>query len=482
MRDKFGLEFRIVDTELVKQLRRERGIHVNPWTHFPRLITSIDFLKRERPLRLFRDVLPPTADLPAHVRPADRRRGPQRRARPVVASTPTDSQRPRRSGPRPALRAQAVPDRHAAQRLPGELHGAARAARQPAVRPQRASRPRSSSRRVMVRRLKSDLVDCEGQPRSRSASSKPLEVDYTDEEREVHAAPRASTSRARDRSRPQREGERSRPSSCSRCSRSGCSRRPRRSRRTLAQAPRHHRGASDEARRRCGSIERILRRAIARDRGGLRRRRRCDEAAETEAVDSGRAVGCELSSRRERAPRASCASWARAARAAGRLEGRSADRAGSKTTSGPSGAVDRRAGHHLHRVPRHAELAARAPRQPRPRRRATALMLMYGGMDHEQRETIKAAFQADPERVAGPHPARDRRRREGIDLQNHCYRSIHFEIPWNPNRWSSATAASTATASSRPRCSSTTSSAKDYRREQAEPTPGSATSRATWSS
>jgi SNF2 family DNA or RNA helicase len=58
MRDKFGLDFRIVDSSLMKELRRRRGIHVNPWTHFPRLITSIDFLKRDRPLRLFREVLP----------------------------------------------------------------------------------------------------------------------------------------------------------------------------------------------------------------------------------------------------------------------------------------------------------------------------------------------------------------------------------------------------------------------------------------
>src|SRR5262249_21633300 len=47
MRDKFGLDFRIVDSELLRQLRRGRGLHVNPWTHHPRLITSIDFLKRE---------------------------------------------------------------------------------------------------------------------------------------------------------------------------------------------------------------------------------------------------------------------------------------------------------------------------------------------------------------------------------------------------------------------------------------------------
>lgn len=58
MRDKFGLEFRIVDSSLMKDLRRSRGLHVNPWTHFPRLITSIDFLKRERIMRLFREVLP----------------------------------------------------------------------------------------------------------------------------------------------------------------------------------------------------------------------------------------------------------------------------------------------------------------------------------------------------------------------------------------------------------------------------------------
>lgn len=55
MRDKFGLEFRIVDSGLMKELRRQRGIHVNPWVHFPRLITSIDFLKRDRPLHLFRE-------------------------------------------------------------------------------------------------------------------------------------------------------------------------------------------------------------------------------------------------------------------------------------------------------------------------------------------------------------------------------------------------------------------------------------------
>src|SRR5947209_13148737 len=40
MHEKFGLEFRIVDTAYLKRLRREQGIHANPWTSFPRLVAS----------------------------------------------------------------------------------------------------------------------------------------------------------------------------------------------------------------------------------------------------------------------------------------------------------------------------------------------------------------------------------------------------------------------------------------------------------
>jgi SNF2 family DNA or RNA helicase len=70
MRDKFGMEFRIVDTAMLQDLRRRRGIHVNPWIHFPRLITSVDFFKRERPLRLFRETLP-SGDEPTYPRKYD---------------------------------------------------------------------------------------------------------------------------------------------------------------------------------------------------------------------------------------------------------------------------------------------------------------------------------------------------------------------------------------------------------------------------
>ncbi|GAB3723363.1 DISARM system SNF2-like helicase DrmD [Nocardiopsis nanhaiensis] len=67
MRDKFGLGFRVVDADLVRRLRRERGLYANPWTHYPRLIVSIDWLKRERPRRMLREILPTSPRYPRTV-------------------------------------------------------------------------------------------------------------------------------------------------------------------------------------------------------------------------------------------------------------------------------------------------------------------------------------------------------------------------------------------------------------------------------
>ena len=53
MAEKFGLEFKIIDRDSVLKMRREYGPTINPWASFPRLITSIDYLKTEHPRRLF---------------------------------------------------------------------------------------------------------------------------------------------------------------------------------------------------------------------------------------------------------------------------------------------------------------------------------------------------------------------------------------------------------------------------------------------
>ena len=92
-----------------------------------------------------------------------------------------------------------------------------------------------------------------------------------------------------------------------------------------------------------------------------------------------------------------------------------------------------RAGHHLHRVPGHPELAARGPRRE-GFTGGDRLLTMYGGMDSKDRERIKAAFQTDPEQSPVRILLATDAASEGIDLQNHCSRLIHYEIPWNPNR------------------------------------------------
>jgi len=45
LRRKFNLEFEIIDSESTFQLRRRLGIDTNPWKAFPRIITSMDYLR-----------------------------------------------------------------------------------------------------------------------------------------------------------------------------------------------------------------------------------------------------------------------------------------------------------------------------------------------------------------------------------------------------------------------------------------------------
>jgi hypothetical protein len=62
------------------------------------------------------------------------------------------------------------------------------------------------------------------------------------------------------------------------------------------------------------------------------------------------------------------------------------------------------------------------------------LMTMYGGMDSDEREEVKAAFQSAPDISLVRILLATDAAAEGLNLQNHCYRLIHYEIPWNPNR------------------------------------------------
>jgi superfamily II DNA or RNA helicase len=56
MREKFGLEFTIVNSELMAQVRRTHGLHANPFQLLPRVIVSMAWLPQIRAQRLLRDV------------------------------------------------------------------------------------------------------------------------------------------------------------------------------------------------------------------------------------------------------------------------------------------------------------------------------------------------------------------------------------------------------------------------------------------
>ena len=61
--------------------------------------------------------------------------------------------------------------------------------------------------------------------------------------------------------------------------------------------------------------------------------------------------------------------------------------------------------------------------------------------------------------------------REGLNFQAHCADLFHFDLPWNPGRMSSATAASTASCS-RPTRSAATTSSRPARRGPRSRRPG----------
>ncbi|MCB0054843.1 MAG: DISARM system SNF2-like helicase DrmD, partial [Caldilinea sp.] len=187
MREKFGLEFRIVDSDLLKQLRRERGLHVNPWSHFPRLITSIDFVKRDRPMRLLREVLPAEGEsvYPRHIDllivDEAHNVAPSGRGHYAVDSLRTQAIRTIAPHCEHRLFLTATPHNGYQESFTAllELIDNQRFAR--GVEPDEAQK-----RAIMVRRMKQELTGWDGQPLFPARELRTLEVAYSEEERQAH--------------------------------------------------------------------------------------------------------------------------------------------------------------------------------------------------------------------------------------------------------------------------------------------------------
>jgi len=62
MRDKFGLDFVVVNSERMAELRRSHGLNANPFRLFPRVIVSMAWLRTARAQRLLREIFAEVGD------------------------------------------------------------------------------------------------------------------------------------------------------------------------------------------------------------------------------------------------------------------------------------------------------------------------------------------------------------------------------------------------------------------------------------
>ncbi len=426
MLDKFGLDFRIVDAELLRQLRRRRGLYVNPWTHYPRLIVSVDWLKRERPMRLLREVLPAT---PRYPRAFDllvvdevHSCAPSGRGRYAVDSLRTKAIRALAPHCEHRLFLSATPHNGYLESFTAllELLDDQRFAR--GVRP-----AEEALARVMVRRLKRSLPPrWDGTPRFPRRNLDYLEVSYSEPERRAHELLNryAASRRSYAADKPAKAAAdfvttllKRRMFSC-----------PKAFAQTLDV---HLKTMTDRELPATPVAERVLRPLIEQ----------LDEAiddpaddgayaqVELDALAAARRCAPALSSA-ERAMLAELGTWASGAQ----------DRPDAKFAAlrGWLDPIIPPTGDSTERVIIFTEyrdtqrwLYERLLAVGYPARR---LALLYGGQDEQDREHVKNVFTADPElddvRVLIATDAAS----EGINLQWHCHRVLHWEIPWNPNR------------------------------------------------
>jgi len=423
MQEKFGLEFRILNTEYLQRLRREQGIHANPWTSFPRLIASMDWMKSGEALRLVKDVLPPHIGYPrkfdilvvdeAHnVAPA------------MAARYAIESQRTsliRRIAPHFEHRIflSATPHNGYQESFTSllELLDDQRFARS-------AMPEEKQLQRVMVRRLKTDLVDAAGNPIYPKRVIEALPVAYTQEERDAHALLR----RYMDSRSASAAGSKTEFGSAfvlnllkKRLFSSPCA---------FALTLEKHRESLRGQGKRTASADlddRILRKAIGKleedaDDSTI-------EESISEVVEEAGAASVPLTDE-QRSLLDRLSAWANTAKVRPDSKAR-AILAWLDQHIRPGGKwsdervilfTEYRATHSwLYEIlTQHGYGAER-------------LMELHGSLDPDERARVNAAFQASPDEAKVRILLATDAASEGIDLQNHCRYLIHVEIPWNPN-------------------------------------------------
>ena len=432
MRDKFGLEFRIVDSALMKDLRRKRGIHTNPWSHFPRLITSIDFLKRDQPMRLFREVLPADGEL-AYPRRFDllivdeaHNVAPPGHGHYAVDSLRTAAIRMLAPHFQHKLFLTATPHNGYAESFSAllELLDNQRFVR--GVPPDR-----ELLAAVMVRRMKSEVKDWSGAHKFPARELRAIEVAYTPDEKQAHQWLQAYTRLRQDH--PAGAAEHTATEFVLKLLKKRLLSSPAAFASTLAKHEQSLATSLQPSPTRSGGLNPsagILKAMVEELEEGY-----ADDGAYEEAsLELTRTMTglFRPASPAEQALLRQMRTWGE--RAALRPDSKArmlVDWLNQQIRPGGRWSDERVIIFTEYRTTQKwlqtilaAEGLATGER----------LMTMFGGMADDERERIKAAFLAHP----GVSPVRillaTDAASEGIDLQLHCHRLIHYEIPWNPNR------------------------------------------------
>ncbi|OJF10753.1 DISARM system SNF2-like helicase DrmD [Couchioplanes caeruleus] len=423
MTDRFGLDFTVLDAAALKQLRRTHGLEANPFQVFPRTIISLPWLRTPRVQRLLDEVLTPQARHPGffdillvdeahHCAPP----APGGGKRYLVDTRQT--QAVRRLG------------EHSAHRLflsatPHNGYSESWQALLEMLDPQRFLRGAEPDpalvQQVMVRRLKDSILDADGQPKFPGREPRAIEVHYSADETAGHVLLDRYT-RARQRvtgTAAVRAGDLITLLLKKRLFSS-----PAAFAATLAA---HRQTIGNAHRTQDEDIPEWLSEALAWDDDDTD-----DQAQEADLELLGRAATLvDAPDDNEAHLLDELTAWAeRHGEPADSKANRLIDELTSICRRGKTWTDERVIVFTEYRDTQNwlaGLLEARGLGGAR-------LGLLYGGMDDAKREHLKQAFQAAPDRDPVRILLATDTASEGIDLQDHCHRVIHYDIPFNPNR------------------------------------------------
>jgi len=416
MDEKFGLEFTILNAETLRELRRSHGLLANPFAVFPRMIISLQWLRTPRVQRLLDEVLTPQNRHPGFidlliVDEAHHCAPPAPRKTSGYAVDSLQTQAVRRLGEYSQHR----------MFLSATPHNGYRESWQALLEmldPQRFARGVEPDPKVlgqvMVRRLKDDLVDEDGHRVFHGRETKAIEITYTDIEREGHQL----LERYLQARRAKVPGEKVRGNDLVALL---LKKRLFSSPAAFSRTLQAHRQTIERGAVSGGELPDYLQEAIGWD----------DELIDDESGAQAEAeflltVGGSAADADAESLLGELTVWA-------------------DSTVGPADSKARALLDELRRLEEADERVIVFTEYVDTQRWLAELIeasglggdrlgLLFGGMDDNRREHLKAAFQASPDRHSIRVLLATDSASEGIDLQLHCHRVIHYDIPFNPNR------------------------------------------------